>query len=77
MPSRRELAALAADYDTTGSLAADHLALMSAAMAHRVAGGHIRMRYVFGDCTLDTEIYVVQRADQTIPMRLKVFQVLY
>jgi DNA-binding winged helix-turn-helix (wHTH) protein len=35
------------------------------------------MRYVFGDCTLDTESYVVQRAAQTIPLRPKVFQVLY
>jgi predicted ATPase/DNA-binding winged helix-turn-helix (wHTH) protein len=35
------------------------------------------MRYVFGDCMLDTESYVVQRAAQTIPLRPKVFQVLY
>ena len=35
------------------------------------------MRYVFGDCTLDTEIYVVQRTGLTIPLRLKVFQVLH
>lgn len=35
------------------------------------------MRYVFGDCTLDTESYSVQRAAQTIPLRHKVFQVLH
>jgi DNA-binding winged helix-turn-helix (wHTH) protein len=35
------------------------------------------MRYIFGDCTLDTELYVVQRTGLTIPLRLKVFQVLY
>jgi hypothetical protein len=35
------------------------------------------MRYVFGDCPLDTEIYVVQRTGLTIPLRLKVFQVLH
>jgi class 3 adenylate cyclase len=35
------------------------------------------MRYVFGDCTLDTESYVVQRTGLAIPLRLKVFQVLH
>jgi DNA-binding winged helix-turn-helix (wHTH) protein len=35
------------------------------------------MRYVFGDCTLDTELYVVQRTGLTIPLRHKVFQVLH
>jgi DNA-binding winged helix-turn-helix (wHTH) protein len=35
------------------------------------------MRYVFGDCTLDTESYVVQRTGLTLPLRLKVFQVLH
>jgi DNA-binding winged helix-turn-helix (wHTH) protein len=35
------------------------------------------MRYVFGDCTLDTELYVVQRTGLTIPLRPKVFQVLH
>jgi hypothetical protein len=32
------------------------------------------MRYIFGDCTLDTELYVVQRTGLTIPLRLKVFR---
>src|SRR5262249_25082206 len=45
--------------------------------AHRAVGGHLRMRYVFGDCTLDTELYVVQRTELTIPLRPKVFQVLH
>jgi class 3 adenylate cyclase/predicted ATPase len=35
------------------------------------------MWYVFGDCTLDTELYVVQRTGLTIPLRPKVFQVLH
>ena len=35
------------------------------------------MRYVFGDCMLDTELYVVQRTELTIPLRPKVFQVLH
>ena len=35
------------------------------------------MRYGFGDCALDTELYVLQRGDQTLYLRSKVFQVLY
>src|SRR5262249_25984138 len=38
-----------------------YLAPVSARTAHRAVGGHTRMWYVFGDCTLDTELYVVQR----------------
>src|ERR1043166_4367458 len=53
------------------------LAPVSACTAHRAVGGHTRMRYVFGDCTLDTELYVVQRPELTIPLRPKVFQVLH
>jgi class 3 adenylate cyclase/predicted ATPase len=35
------------------------------------------MHYVFGDCTLDTQLYVLHRAGRTIPLRSKVFQVLH
>jgi hypothetical protein len=31
------------------------------------------MRYVFGDCTLDTERYELQRAGVCIPLRPKLF----
>lgn len=34
------------------------------------------MRYVFGDCTLDTERYELRRAGVWIPLRPKVFQLL-
>jgi DNA-binding winged helix-turn-helix (wHTH) protein len=34
------------------------------------------MRYVFGDCTLDTEYYELHRAGVRIPVRPKVFQLL-
>jgi predicted ATPase/class 3 adenylate cyclase len=34
------------------------------------------MRYVFGDCTLDLQRYLLDRAGQPIPLRPKVFQVL-
>jgi DNA-binding winged helix-turn-helix (wHTH) protein len=34
------------------------------------------LRYAFGDCVLDTERYVLQRAGQPIRLRPKVFQVL-
>ena len=34
------------------------------------------MRYVFGDCTLDTERYELHRAGVRIPVRSKVFQLL-
>jgi predicted ATPase/DNA-binding winged helix-turn-helix (wHTH) protein len=34
------------------------------------------MFYTFGDCTLDTQLYTVQRAQQSIRLRPKVFQVL-
>jgi len=34
------------------------------------------MRYVFGDCSLDTQRYVLHRAGQPIRLRPKVFQVL-
>ena len=34
------------------------------------------MIYAFGDCTLDTQLYTVQRAGQSIRLRPKVFQVL-
>src|SRR4029450_4670498 len=64
-------------HDAAGRPATDYLAPGSARTAHRTVGGHTRMRYVFGDCTLDTELYVVQRTGLTIPLRLKVFQVLH
>jgi class 3 adenylate cyclase/predicted ATPase len=35
------------------------------------------MRYVFGDCTLDTQLYVLHRAGQTMHLRSKVYQVLH
>src|SRR5215813_7974088 len=54
-----------------------YLAPVSARTAHRAGGGHLCMRYVFGDCTLDTELYIVQRTELTIPLRPKVFQVLH
>ena len=34
------------------------------------------MRYVFADCTLDTERYELRRASVRIPLRPKVFQLL-
>jgi DNA-binding winged helix-turn-helix (wHTH) protein len=34
------------------------------------------MRYVFDDCTLDTERYELRRAGIRIPLRPKVFQLL-
>src|SRR5881628_1726280 len=34
------------------------------------------MLYTFGDCTLDTQLYTLQRAGQTLRLRPKVFQVL-
>ncbi len=34
------------------------------------------MRYVFGDCILDTQRYELRRAGTRIPLRPKVFQVL-
>jgi DNA-binding response OmpR family regulator len=34
------------------------------------------MRYVFDDCTLDTERYELRRASVRIPLRPKVFQLL-
>ncbi|MGI9332968.1 MAG: ATP-binding protein, partial [Gammaproteobacteria bacterium] len=34
------------------------------------------MRYGFGDCELDTQLYVLRRQGQTIPLRPKVFQLL-
>src|SRR5215472_13403459 len=34
------------------------------------------MLYVFGDCTLDTQLYTLQRAGQALRLRPKVFQVL-
>jgi len=34
------------------------------------------MRYVFGDCRLDTERYELHRAGMRIPLRPKVFQLL-
>ena len=34
------------------------------------------MRYVFGDCTLDTQQYELCRAGTHVPLRPKVFQVL-
>jgi DNA-binding winged helix-turn-helix (wHTH) protein len=33
------------------------------------------MRYVFGDCILDTERYLLHRAGQPVRLRPKVFQV--
>ena len=35
------------------------------------------MRYAFGDCTLDTELYILHRGDKPFHLRSKVFQVLY
>ena len=35
------------------------------------------MRYLFGECTLDTEQYVLYRADHALPLQPKVFQVLH
>jgi DNA-binding winged helix-turn-helix (wHTH) protein len=35
------------------------------------------MHYVFGDCTLDTQLYVLHRAGRPLPLRAKVFQVLH
>jgi class 3 adenylate cyclase/tetratricopeptide (TPR) repeat protein len=35
------------------------------------------MRYVFGECTLDTEQYVLTRAGRALPLQPKVFQVLH
>jgi predicted ATPase/DNA-binding winged helix-turn-helix (wHTH) protein len=35
------------------------------------------MRYLFGDCLLDTEQYALQRGSQSLPLRAKVFQVLH
>src|SRR5262249_40339062 len=35
------------------------------------------MIYAFGDCELDTQLYVLHRANQHIRLRPKVFQVLY
>src|SRR5215471_6510953 len=34
------------------------------------------MRYTVGDCTLDTQLYTLQRAEQVLRLRPKVFQVL-
>jgi DNA-binding winged helix-turn-helix (wHTH) protein len=34
------------------------------------------MLYVFANCTLDTQLYVLRRADRVIALRSKVFQVL-
>jgi DNA-binding winged helix-turn-helix (wHTH) protein len=34
------------------------------------------MRYVFGECTLDTEQYILYRPDGPLPLQPKVFQVL-
>ena len=34
------------------------------------------MIYVFGDCELDTCLYILRRADQSIRLQPKVFQVL-
>src|SRR5215813_14383643 len=64
-------------HDAAGRPATAHRAPVSTRTAHRAVGGHTRMWYVFGDCTLDTELYVVQRTGLTIPLRLKVFQVLH
>src|SRR5215510_6587499 len=64
-------------HDAAGRPATAHRAPVSTRTAHRAVGGHLRMRYVFGDCTLDTELYVVQRTELTIPLRPKVFQVLH
>ena len=35
------------------------------------------MRYVFADCTLDTDLYALQRVDRPALLRAKVFQVLH
>ena len=35
------------------------------------------MRYVFADCTLDTDLYALQRVDRPTLLRAKVFQVLH
>ena len=35
------------------------------------------MRYVFGDCLFDTQLYVLHRAGQTHTLRPKVFEVLH
>jgi DNA-binding winged helix-turn-helix (wHTH) protein len=34
------------------------------------------MRYIFGNCVLDTTLYVLHRAGQPVRLRPKVFQVL-
>jgi DNA-binding winged helix-turn-helix (wHTH) protein/predicted ATPase len=34
------------------------------------------MRYTFGDCALETQLYTIQRAEQVMRLRPKVFQVL-
>src|SRR5215468_6937498 len=34
------------------------------------------MRYLFADCLLDTQCYLLRRAGQSIPLRPKVFQAL-
>jgi DNA-binding winged helix-turn-helix (wHTH) protein len=34
------------------------------------------MRYVFGDCTLDTQRYELRQGGTRVPLRPRVFQVL-
>jgi DNA-binding winged helix-turn-helix (wHTH) protein len=36
-----------------------------------------RMRYVFADCVLDTQLYTLHRADTSVRLRPKVFHVLH